>query len=366
MQALEGVRVLELAAYISGPLAGKLLADLGASVIKLEPPDGDPARRWGKSGASSPWFRAFNLSKQSVVLPQQAADGKRALSALIDSADVVLTNLPEPRQSALGVSAPQIHALNDRAVHLEIRGDTTDGRNDRAFDSVAQAAAGLIRSDGATPEVIPFPICDTSAALVAVSQILAGYLLRQRGERSIALSVSLTEAACLHRVEAFTLFRSLDLRPTPESRRALAQIYLLPTSDARWVVVHLSSSERAWRDFCRSLGLPEDLSSLDRGRRISRYSLVCEVASSRSAELTAAGLCARLAAARVPHSLVRTESELSALAKSGQLHGIQNMADVVSVTLPMARKPPAAAPRLGEHTDQVLAEVLGTAGYNPG
>src|SRR5439155_12620198 len=114
---LEGIRVLEYAQYVAGPFAGMLLADLGADVIKIEPPTGDAWRRYEPfADGESRYFYALNRNKRSVVLDLKDEDGLRASTSLIRTADVVLHNFPADRARRFALDRESVRAANPAAV----------------------------------------------------------------------------------------------------------------------------------------------------------------------------------------------------------------------------------------------------------
>lgn len=149
MSALDGIRVLELASFISGPLAGELLGDLGAEVIKIEPATGDPFRQW-VHGDYSPQFRTFNRNKLSMVLDFRTEAGRRILDQLAGEVDVVLQNLRPAAARRLGLSYDQLCERNPRVVVCGISafGDRGPDVDKPGFDrsSLGQASQPHSRS----------------------------------------------------------------------------------------------------------------------------------------------------------------------------------------------------------------------------
>jgi crotonobetainyl-CoA:carnitine CoA-transferase CaiB-like acyl-CoA transferase len=147
---LDGLRVLEYAQYVAGPFAGLLLADLGADVVKVEPPGGDAWRHYDPHvpGGSRSFF-ALNRNKRSVVLDLKAPEGRAASAALIAGADAVIHNLPPERATRFGLDREAVAAVNPRCVWCVVSALGTDGPEAglTAFDLVAQALSGLLLAD---------------------------------------------------------------------------------------------------------------------------------------------------------------------------------------------------------------------------
>src|SRR5256885_4193369 len=127
MQALDGITVLEFANYVSGPYAGMMLGDLGAEVIKIEPPGGgDPFRGWGAADYSAT-FGSVNRNKKSVILDLKSSDGRAAAIALAAKADVLIENYRPGAMARLGLDHHALKALNPRLVYVSITGFGSSG-----------------------------------------------------------------------------------------------------------------------------------------------------------------------------------------------------------------------------------------------
>ncbi|NBE95023.1 CoA transferase [Nonomuraea sp. KC401] len=195
---LEGVRVVEFGHYIAAPAATQMLSDLGAEVIKVEPPAGDQARGIGAYGEGI--VLAYNRGKRSIVLDlKQAGDRQTALD-LVAGADVLVQNLRADALSRLGLGADDLRQVNPRLVHVSIRGFSSRGpsANRAGLDIAAQAESGLMAINGeldGDPLRVGFPIADVAASYAVVQVVLAALLRRERtGEGGVA-EVSLLDAA---------------------------------------------------------------------------------------------------------------------------------------------------------------------------
>jgi len=186
---LQGVRVVDLTRILSGPFCTLLLADMGAEVIKVEPPGGDPLRAQGAIVEGLSWyFAAFNRNKRSVVLNLRSAAGKEALRRLIATADVVVDNFRPGVMADLGLAWPQLSALRPGIIHTSVTGFGERGPYaDRpAFDFIAQAMSGFMSCNG-TLETGPMrsgaPISDLVAGLyAALGTVAALYRRTQTGQ----------------------------------------------------------------------------------------------------------------------------------------------------------------------------------------
>jgi crotonobetainyl-CoA:carnitine CoA-transferase CaiB-like acyl-CoA transferase len=206
---LQGVRVLEYAQYVAGPLCGLLLADLGADVVKVEPPSGDAYRQ--VMAATPGWGRFFvplNRGKRSVVLDLKTPGGRDASVALLASADIVVHNFPPARAQAFGLDWETLHALQRALVVGQVTAYGSEGplAGARAYDLVAQAHAGLLTAHASPGDRAPvraggIPIADLTAGHLLASGVLAA-LVRARGEGLGELvEVSLLAAALAVQVQ---------------------------------------------------------------------------------------------------------------------------------------------------------------------
>jgi crotonobetainyl-CoA:carnitine CoA-transferase CaiB-like acyl-CoA transferase len=186
---LHGVRVVDLTRILSGPFCSLLLADMGAEVIKVEPPGGDPLRGQGVSVEGLSWyFAAFNRNKRSVLLNLRSTSGKEALRRLIATSDVVVDNFRPGVMADLGLDWPQLSGLRPGIIHTSVTGFGERGPYaDRpSFDFIAQAMSGFMSCNG-TPETGPMragaPISDLVAGLyAALGTVAALYRRLQTGQ----------------------------------------------------------------------------------------------------------------------------------------------------------------------------------------
>ncbi|MGH3585499.1 MAG: CoA transferase, partial [Pseudonocardia sp.] len=181
---LSGLRVVEIGQYISGPYAAKLLADMGAQVVKVESPAGDPMRRWeGGDRGFSPQFAAYNRNKQGVTLDLKSAAGLDALLAMAADADVLIENFRPGVARRLGFGADVLAARNPRLVYCSITGFGPEGpyAPRPAYDTVISAVGGMysqvVPADALRPAGPAFS--DLLAGMSAVQGVLAALLARQ-------------------------------------------------------------------------------------------------------------------------------------------------------------------------------------------
>lgn len=200
---LAGTRVVEAAQYVAGPLAGVLLAELGADVVKVEPPGGDAYRRtMPVAPGLGRFFVPLNRGKRSVTLDLKSAEGRAALGRLVATADVVLHNAPPARAEAFGLGWDALHAAHPALVLGVVTSFGSDGplAGAPAYDLVAQARSGLLTAHASPGDTVPvraggIPVADLTAGMLLATGVLAA-LVRARttgaGER---VEVSLLAAA---------------------------------------------------------------------------------------------------------------------------------------------------------------------------
>ena len=197
---LQGVRVVDLTRILSGPFCTLLLADMGAEVIKVEPPGGDPLRAQGAIIEGLSWyFAACNRNKRSVVLNLRSAAGKEALRRLIATADVVVDNFRPGVMADLGLAWPQLSALRPGIIHTSVTGFGERGPYaDRpAFDFIAQAMSGFMSCNG-TAETGPLrsgaPISDLVAGLYAALGTVAALYRRTQTNQGERVGVAMVDS----------------------------------------------------------------------------------------------------------------------------------------------------------------------------
>lgn len=263
---LEGVRVLEVCSFISGPLAGAMLADLGAEVIKIEPPTGDPGRRFGRPATDvSPEFASMNRGKRSVALDLKLPDERAALLRLVETSDVYMCNWRPGVADRLGLGDDVIASVNPAIVRVYISGYGPTGPDVDApvFDSVVQARSGLTHAASGSDEPVllaGFPV-DKVTSGFAVQAVLAGLLARRRDGVGDRIDVSMLDAASYFDfVELFANRTFLDHQPAEATSSRATMLRPLPASDG-WLVLAPVAGEQI-KAACHAVGHPEWISEL--------------------------------------------------------------------------------------------------------
>ncbi|WBB75947.1 CoA transferase [Micromonospora sp. WMMD1128] len=373
---LHGVRVLDLTSTFSGPYCTLMLADLGADVVKIEPPGGDIARHLGASTVPgmAAVFLNMNRGKRSVVLDLGTPEGRAELARLVPTADVLVHNMRPGAAERLGLSYPDCAGLHPGLVYCAIPGFSGDSPHaDRpAYDDIIQGASGLAALQSINqdePGYVVTPVADKLAGLTAVVGVLAA--LRHRDETGQGQRV---EVPMFDTMFAFGLLEQLDgwtfeppVAPPVYPRTAAANRRPYRTRDGHLCV--MIYTERQWRRFLDRAGrgaVLDDPRFNTVGRRIANadalYGIVAEIMSTRSTDEWLAILdhldvpCAPLARyeelLRDPDLAARGVVSLVDHPAVGTLRSIA--APINLSATPLA--PYRPAPMLGEHQ----ADVLGT------
>ena len=313
---LEGIRVVEQGTFITGPCAGMMLADLGADVIKVESPDGDPYRAY-QGGQYSPHFQAYNRNKRSIALDMKQANDCELFSSLVGDADVYIQNFRPGTAERLGAGHGQLRRLNPRLVYCSISGFGSSGpyAERPSYDSVAQALSGFLSVvvDYGRPRFLGPALADAITGLYASQGVLSALVQRGRTGSGCHVEVSMLEAMAHFAVEPFAAFFALGQTPTSSDRPRLAQAYILRTADARLIAIHLSSLEKFWEGLVAALEAPElarDPRFNPRERRIAEYEALQQELEARFALKPLVHWVQRLQAQDVPHAPVNRIEEV--------------------------------------------------------
>lgn len=259
---LRGIRVLEIAGYISGPYATALMASLGAEVVKVEPTrGGDPFRRNADIG--SPYFVQYNAGKKSMAINLKTPEGVALVKSLIPQFDVVIENSRPGKMAALGLSAEECRKINPSVIYSSVSGFGDGGpwRDRAAYDSIGQSMGGFysVMNDEGNARLSGTCVGDLITAITATMGILAALVGRGlTPERAGAeVQTSLLEAVSTINIDAFTQFFDDGVTPTRLSRHPQAQNFCLQTAAGGSITLHLSSSEKFWQALTVAMGRPD-------------------------------------------------------------------------------------------------------------
>jgi crotonobetainyl-CoA:carnitine CoA-transferase CaiB-like acyl-CoA transferase len=373
---LHGIKVIDLTTVISGPVCTMLLADQGADVVKVEPPGGDIARRTAGDGEFTAMFVSSNRGKRSIALDLKQPAALEALRRLIVGADVLVQNFRPGAMERLGLGEPAMRASNRGLVYVSISGvgETGPYVKKRVYDPVIQSLSGFadVQADQVTgrPQMIRTIVADKTTAVYAAQAVCAALVARGRtGEgQHIRLSMLDTMIAFLW-PEAMTQYTVVGKENAP--RPAPRPDLIFKTLDGYITVGSLSDSE--WRGLCGVIDRPEWIDD-PRFRTPSARSVNAAERLTLVGEILAGGHSQdwldRLDVADVPCAPVLRRGDVLDNAQVINNKVIERMEQPSMGTVRQAR--PAArfdrtpariggpAPRIGEHTDAILAE----AGYS--
>jgi crotonobetainyl-CoA:carnitine CoA-transferase CaiB-like acyl-CoA transferase len=374
--ALDGVRVLELGQVMAGPFCALQLCDMGADVIKVEPPEGDPTRRMGAgTGTDSVAFGVLNRGKRGIVIDLKSPEGREALMRLAARADVVIENFRPGVMRALGLDYASIAAVNPRVIYASISGYGQTGPDAAkgGFDLVAQGEAGLMSvtgEPGRPPVKAGVPITDLGAGLFALAAILAALHHRHSSGRGQYIDTSLLEAGL-----ALSVWESAEFFASGAAPEAMgsAHRFLAPYQAIRCADGHITigaGTDRLFTVLAGSLGHPEwtGLPEFgDPGARVRNRGALIEKIEAVTSTKPKAQWLAELGAAGIPCGPINTYAEAFAdpQVQFRQMvvrteHPTLGLMQTLGSPIKMSGTPTITsrrAPLLGEHTREVLREA---------
>jgi crotonobetainyl-CoA:carnitine CoA-transferase CaiB-like acyl-CoA transferase len=378
LDLLKGVRIVEQGTFITGPCTGMMLADLGADVIKLESPDGDPYRAY-QGDNYSPHFQAYNRNKRSLALDMKQPGERALFDTLIREADVFIQNFRPGTADRLGAGAARLQELNPKLIYCSISGFGGSGPYvDRpSYDSVAQALSGFLSVvvDPERPRFLGPALADAITGIYAAYGVLGALFERSRTGRGRVIEVSMLEAMAHFAIEPFTAYFALGTVPASADRPRLAQAHILRTGDGGLIAIHLSSLEKFWTGLVAALQAPElasDPRFATRLLRIENYDDLGRELDKRFSQHTVAYWVERLGTADVPFAPI---NKVDAVVKDPQ---VQHLGLMVPINDPITAKQmvrPAVqvdgqhadgvrrAPTLNEHGAAIRAQLAGSTAW---
>ena len=376
-----GIRVIDITIAVLGPVATQLLGDMGAEVIKVETPEGDPMRQIGpaRNPGMAAYFLNVNRNKKSLVLDLKRPAAQAALLRLAATADVFLHNMRPGAASRLGIDYAAVRTANPRVIYASAGGYRPDTpyRDRAAFDDVIQGESGLAAinaaatgADAGAPRYVPMAVCDKICSQVLAGAVGMALFARERTGRGQEVHVPMMET-----MAAFNLVDHLwhGVLAEPEKGLGYPRMFTpyrrpYPTSDGH--VCLLATTDRQWRNLFAAIDHPE-LADDPRFSTIEQrtanihelYTLLAECMRHRST----AEWRARLDQFDVPNGGVNDLNGLVAdlyLRDTGFFRRVEHPSEGPTVTTAIPvdfsatpgdiRLPP---PRLGEHTRAILAEL---------
>jgi crotonobetainyl-CoA:carnitine CoA-transferase CaiB-like acyl-CoA transferase len=373
-----GLRVLDLTRFVSGSQATMLLAAMGADVIKIEVPPGDPYRWQGteRVGGESALFLALNAGKRSAAIDFRTPAGRQALEPVLASADMLMENSRPGSLARHGLDWESVHARYPRLVYGSISGygDVGPDAGKGGFDLILQAESGLMSvtgTKGSGPVKVGAPVLDVGAGLSCALGMLAACIERQRTGTGRLVSSSLLEfaLATLGTVAASVMISGEVPGLLGTHSPTFAPYGGFRTADG-WLVLAGAGSEEMWARACRALGLRallDDERFADNARRVAhRDQLTAEIEAVLTTRPTAYWL-ASLAEAGVPAAEVADLAQALDRPQAKALGAVQELGHPSAGAYRLVGPPlrvdqaalgyPAPAPRLGSDTRAVLGEA---------
>ena len=316
IKVLDGVRVVEMGTFITGPAAAMYLADMGADVIKVERPEtGDPFRAF-KGGLYSPHFQTYNRNKRSVTLDTRDANDLKLFDRIIADADIFIQNFRPGVAEDLNAGADRLQTLNPGLIYCGISGFGADGPDAGrpAYDTVAQAASGWLRLliNPKNPRVVGPAIADSMTGFYAAFGALGALHERARTGRGRRIDISMLEAMCHFNLDDFTHYFQADEIMGPYSRPSVSQSYVFECADGKWIALHMSSPPKFWEGLADAIGRPDlfkDPRFADRPARIAHQDDLIALMAPIFGTRPRADWCAALEERGVPYSPVYDSSE---------------------------------------------------------
>jgi crotonobetainyl-CoA:carnitine CoA-transferase CaiB-like acyl-CoA transferase len=377
---LAGVRVLDASRVLAGPFCGQLLGDLGAEVIKVERPgSGDETRGWGPPfvGDLSAYYLSCNRNKKAITLDLGQSEGLQLFYDLAKRSDILLENFRAASADKLGVSPAKLHVQNPRLIICSISGFGRTGpwSDLPGYDFAIQALSGLMNITGPVegpPSKVGVAATDVLTGLYAATAVLACLHARSQSGHGYAIDLALLDCAIAAQVNVVQAYLSSGVMP---ARQGNAHLQIVPyqafaTADD-WLILAVGNDGQ-WLRFCQAAERPDwasDQRFLTNAQRVELRTILVPMIEVVMKTRTCADWQKRLVAAEVPHAPVLNYPQLFGLEQvaargmklrvrdvdGNQIDLAGSPFHVQEATLPQAQMPP----RLGQHTEEILREVLG-------
>ena len=377
MKPLAGVRVCDVTQNLAGPFCAQILADLGATVIKVEPPGGDLGRTWGPPfwGGDSTLFLSANRGKRSIILDLKQSEGMAVLRRLAESCDVFVQASRPQAAERLGIDYASVRAWREDVIHLSISAYGQDGpmSEQPGYDPLMQAYAGIISvtgQPGGPPTRVGGSVVDFGTGMWGAIAVLAA--LRERDATGQGASV---EASLMDTSLAWVSYHMMGYLATGEvpgpmgsSLGAIAPYRAFQTTDGHVMIA--SGNDSIFGRLCLALdlpGLPADERFTSNPRRVESREVLDPLVEARTRAYSTEELLSLLREHSVPASAIQSIADVvedEQVLAAGMVPIVPNerAEGYRDVSLPMrlnderprSEHPP---PRSGEHTNEVLAEL---------
>src|SRR5262245_48367311 len=370
---LSGLRVLDLTQVMAGPFAAMILADLGADVVKVEPPGGDSTRQMpGAVGTDTPAFNAVNRGKRSVVVNLKTPQGLDVATRAALASDILIENYRPGVMDSLGLGYAALSARNPRLIYASVSGygQTGPSRQKGGFDLIAQGVSGIMSvtgNPGGPPVKAGVPLTDLGAGLFAVVGILAALEHRHHSGAGQRIDASLVDAGVALSVwEATEYFSGAGVPAALGSAHRMNAPYQAIKCRDGYMTLG-GANERIFRRICEVLGHPEwsaDPQFADNASRVRHRDALARQIETITVERPRDHWLALFEASEIACGPINDYAQVFA---DAQIRAREMVVDVNQPTLgpiralgspiKMSDTPPDVrrrAPLLGEHTDAVL------------
>jgi crotonobetainyl-CoA:carnitine CoA-transferase CaiB-like acyl-CoA transferase len=375
---LEGVRVVEITSVVLGPLAAQILGDLGADIIKIEPPDGDTTRHIGvrRNPGMGSMFLSLNRNKRSIVLDLKQPAGLEAALKLCESADVLLHNLRPSAAKRLGLDHGTVAARNPDIIYCGTYGYRADGpyADYPAYDDIVQAASGvaeLQRMAGCTPHYAPTVMADKTTALTVVYAINAALFARERHGGGRAIEVPMFETMVAFLMTEHLYGHTFDPPKAGTGYVRVLSPFRKPYQTKDGYLAVLPHTDGHWHTFLTAIGQPELLREERFADVASRTANIDQLYADLAAVMkqkTTSEWLQILDPALLPMTPLNTPDDLFThpqLEATGFWKAIEHPSEgkLRAADAPVRflesgeNRPRRPAPRLGQHSSELLAEI---------
>ena len=378
-KALQGVRVIDMTRFLSGPLCSMYLADFGAEVIKVEIPGrGDDTREYGPYiNGESGYYLSLNRNKQSVTLNLKSAEGVEILKGLLKQADVLMENFSPGTMEKLGLSYKEVKAINPEIIYISCSGFGSDGPYARkpAYDAIIQGYGGIMSITGSeqnVPNRVGVSIGDITAGYYMTIGLLTALYHKEHTGEGQRLELSLLDCQVALLENPMMRYFATGACPKPFGNRhaSIAPYSAYPTKDGHMIVA--AGNDLHWQRFCVAVGrkeLIEDERFLTNRLRVDNYAELEPIIVSILKASTTAEWIELLEGKGVPCGPINS---VEAVANDPQVqargmilemdHPTAGKVKVSSNPIKMDKTPfvlESPPPVLGEHTASVLKKYLG-------
>src|SRR2546425_10239095 len=378
MRPLDDLFIVDLSRILSGPVCTMLLADMGAEVIKVEPPPlGDDSRQWGPPfiGGISTYFLSINRNKKSLGLNLKTEEGRRILWKLIERADVVIENFRPGVLAKLGFGYEAVSKANRRAVYCSISGFGHTGpyRDRPGYDVIAQGESGVMDLTGfpdGPPVKLGASLADIVTGLYAFHGILLALLARYRTGKGQRVDVSLLDSMVSTLTYHALIYFNTGRSPTRMGTRH-PSIVPYECFQAKDGFVNVAvTNEKQWENFCRALGFAElaiDPRFQTMEARLAHYGELRPVIDRVISKMTRAEAIARMSEVGIPAGPINTVGEIL---EDPQIHAREMVLELthpeygpfktLGIPIKLSDTPGVAdqaPPRFGEHNREVLSRL---------